>query len=377
MRRIVFILMAVVMMSSCKENVDTYVIHAKLSEVKDSTKVYLRYVVEDSVTIDSTYVNQGAFEFKNTYASPFRATIFVNHDNTAGLSRNVRDYQDVYVEKGIITIEGTDSIKKATVSGTKSNELKKEWADFSEALKNSTQQIYTQYYSLSDEEKTEEVRASYRNKFDSLRTEEKLLAQKFSELHYDSFFALDALYRTRIGYDPDANEADSLFKLFSEEVRNSYLGKDLSKKITIWKSTSVGELAPDFTQNDENNNPVKLSDYQGKYVLIDFWASWCGPCRQENPHVVKAFNEYKDKGFTILGVSLDDKREDWLKAIETDGLTWTQVSDLKGWKNQVAQNYAVSAIPTNYLLDPSGKILAKNLRGEALTETLGKYLDKE
>ncbi|MBD8390148.1 TlpA disulfide reductase family protein [Dysgonomonas sp. BGC7] len=377
MKRTVFILVGIILMSACKEKIDTYVVSAKLSEVKDSTKIYMRYMLGDSIKIDSTYINQGAFEFKSDYISPFRATIFVNHENKAGLSRDVRDYQDVYVEKGLITIEGTDSIKNAIVSGTKSNELKKEWVDFSKVLTDKRKLLYSQYYGLNDTDKTEDVKTLYKNKFDSLRNEEKLLAQKFSELHYDSFFALDALFRTRIGYDPDANEADSLFQLFSKDVKDSYLGQDFSKKITIWKSTSIGQQSPDFSQNDVNGNPIKLSDYKGKYVLIDFWASWCGPCRHENPHVVKAFNEYKDKGFTILGVSLDDKKEDWLKAIEADGLAWAQVSDLKGWKNEVAQNYAVSSIPTNYLLDTSGKIIAKNLRGDALKEALGKYLDNK
>ncbi|MPN63430.1 Thiol-disulfide oxidoreductase ResA [bioreactor metagenome] len=107
---------------------------------------------------------------------------------------------------------------------------------------------------------------------------------------------------------------------------------------------------------------------------MDFWASWCGPCRRENPFVVEAFEKYKDKNFTILGVSLDESKEDWLKAISDDKLAWAQVSDLKGWKNEVAASYAVRSIPSNFLLDPEGKIIEKNLRGEKLTEALEKYL---
>jgi peroxiredoxin len=144
------------------------------------------------------------------------------------------------------------------------------------------------------------------------------------------------------------------------------------------KVTAIGAIAPDFTLPDANGTPVTLSSYKGKYVLIDFWASWCGPCRQENPNVVKAYNKYKTKKFTIIGVSLDKPgaKDAWMSAIKNDGLTWTQVSDLQFWDNKAAKLYGITSIPQNFLLDPTGKIIAKNLRGGDLEAKLAEIFGK-
>ncbi len=171
------------------------------------------------------------------------------------------------------------------------------------------------------------------------------------------------------------SQQNSLFVDYAKEYLARYgddsvNAKNLEKQIKNAQSFIVGAESPDFAMNDLDGNEVKLSDFKGKVVLIDFWASWCGPCRKENPHVVKLYEKYKEDGFEILGVSLDNSKAKWEQAIAKDQLTWPQVSDLKGWKNEVAQMYSVKSIPHTVLLDNEGKILAHKLRGPALDNAL-------
>ena len=155
---------------------------------------------------------------------------------------------------------------------------------------------------------------------------------------------------------------------------NEFIAQQKQPKQVNIHTLEVGDIAPDFTLKDVNNKPVSLSSLKGKYVLVDFWASWCGPCRGENPFVVAAYSKFKNKNFTILGISLDEQRAEWINAIKEDQLSWLQVSDLEGMNSAVASMYGVDAIPYNVLLDPQGKIIATSLRGPALDKKLSEVL---
>ncbi len=177
------------------------------------------------------------------------------------------------------------------------------------------------------------------------------------------------LYRN-FAYRLEASEIQKNITVFTPEIQNTPYVENLKNYVVTLEKLSIGRKAPDFTLDNTDGKPVQFSSQLGKYVLLDFWASWCGPCRKENPNVVKAYQTYKDKGFDVFGVSLDKEKEPWLKAIEKDNLTWTHVSDLLYWQSAPAALYGVRAIPANYLIDPNGVIIAKNLKGEDLQNKL-------
>ena len=358
---------------------ETFVIKSKIGTLGAPARAYLLYQLGSNRVIDSAEITAGNFEFNGKVLNPVNAYLVIDRKG-AGFSHldNTADVLSFYIDKGEITVTTADSISKAQITGSPINDDNK--------------RLLTQLKPVIDEAKAlqfESVKASpaeqntaeFQNKMQArhkkLELEEKATLKKFIVANPSSYLSLLALYSVG-GPSPNPPEIDSLYKVLSPELKNTESARNFEKSLDALRSTAVGVMAPDFTQADVNGTPVKLSSFRGKYVLIDFWASWCGPCRQENPNVVKAYNRFKDKNFTILGVSLDktDGKANWLAAIKSDGLTWTEVSDLKFWNNEAAELYAVKSIPANFLIDPTGKIIARDLRGDDLENELQQVLGK-
>jgi len=211
----------------------------------------------------------------------------------------------------------------------------------------------------------------------SYKKDQGVKIDEFIKQHPNSLVSLYALYRD-FSYRLTPEEIKANLQLLNPSLQNTEYGNILKELVSTMERVAVGKKAPDFALKDPEGNVVKLSDRLGKgYLLVDFWASWCGPCRKENPNVVKVYSEYKDKGFDVFGVSLDASKEPWLKAIEKDHLTWTHVSDLQFWNNAAAKLYGIRSIPSNLLLDKEGVIIAKNLRGEELEAKLAELLSQK
>ena len=340
------------------------------------SKAYLGYPVDKKWSVDSAVVKNGRFEFKGTLPEPVRASLTFSHNGTALRKSRDASRKFFYLEKGTITVTTRDSATKIIVRGTPLN-------DENAKLEATLKPLSEQYEALT---KKHEARSEATPKdpghktqheatLASIETAQQKVRADYVKTHPDARFSLLVLQDLE-GPTPEIGAYAALYQGLSASVRSTLRGQRIGEQIKRLQKVAVGAIAPDFTQNTPDNLPVKLSSLRGQYVLIDFWASWCGPCRQENPNLVKAFNTYKDKVFTILSVSLDQEngREAWVKAIQKDNLTWTHVSDLKFWNNAVAQEYGVQAVPQSFLLDPSGKIVAINLRGEELQSTLDKLL---
>jgi peroxiredoxin len=367
LKNLSLIVLIAIAFTACKPK-DSFNIDGTFKNPGAEKKVFL-FGMQNSqmVAIDSTNLSEkGEFKFiRKTPSVDFFRVSIGNHEFML-IAKNGDDIKleaDLADKTMAYKISGANEVEKLSELNTLRNNFAKQveklQADFEAKVATQPQNRATIL---------EEMKPQYESYINQLNTSILKFA-KDNKGTLASFYAMNTL-------SPQEFEAELV--AFADEIKDEIKGNTtvdtFIKQMALLKTVQVGQVAPEFTINTADGKPVSLSSYKGKYVLVDFWASWCQPCRQENPNVVKVYNKYKTKNFDILGISLDTDKAAWLGAVKADGLTWTHVSELKDFNGETIKKYQVQAIPTSYLIDPAGKIAAKNLRGDELDGFLAKTL---
>ncbi|MBO9205067.1 MULTISPECIES: TlpA disulfide reductase family protein [Niastella] len=343
-----------------------FVITGTLTGLPDNAAVCLVDMNTPTDTLAKTKSAKGSFVLKGTIAEP----------NLYQLNFDVIGKKSVlFIGNDNVTIKGdVKNVQQFEVKGSPTNDDFNEFQKTFKPLFDKMSQLNQQLMGLQSapnaiKSTSDSLQTAYKKAYDAtVSAIDKFITEKKA-----SPVAPFLLLVTR-ELEQDPAMLEKRYAQLTPAVQQGFYGKVVQQGIADSKVGAIGSDAIEFTQADTTGKPVSLNSFRGKYVLVDFWASWCKPCRMENPNVVTAYNKFKSKNFTVLGVSLDRSREPWIQAIKDDGLQWTQVSDLQFWNNEVARMYKIESIPQNYLIDPNGKIVGKNLRGQELDAKLCELL---
>jgi peroxiredoxin len=360
MKKILFLLVVALAAFSCKSAKDEYSIKGTIAGA-ETGKVYLQKLVNGQPeNVDTADITGGKFSFTGKVTQP----------DIRFLRLNDRDYfAQFFLDNSSITIVANkDSVRNTKITGSPTQDVFHIYITEMEKLNKDVMALQEKYQtamSTGNTGEADKAKIDYQAMIDNNKVYTKNFVKDHSNSVVAAYIAL-----VQLANQMEGNELESLTNLFAPELATSEYVVKLKEMVAQLKKTETGAVAPDFTMNDPEGKPVSLSSLRGKVVMIDFWASWCAPCRQENPNVVKLYQQYHSKGFEIIGVSLDKTKEDWVKAIKDDQLSWIHVSDLQYWQNAIARQYGVNTIPQTYLLDKEGKIIAKGLRSEQLAAKL-------
>jgi len=361
----VLVASALTILSATFSFAQEFTVSGKLPGGPAGTKIYLQKAGNPPVSLDSTTLAaDGSFSIKGkeSEGGNFYMIDIANQQKVVMLVEGNEKLTLGVKADGALEITGSENMKYYNTLSQLNSEMA--------GKVNAWNEEYGVAEEKKDLKKQKEIRTAYeaaeKEQLGQIRT---LISEMGNSVV--AVFAANNFLNPEIDLELMSTVADKFEKSKPDsKIVQMYVGQ--MKRL---RGLAVGSVAPDFTLDSPEGEKVSLSDLRGQYVLIDFWASWCGPCRVENPNVVKMYNRYKDKGFTIYGVSLDKDKKAWVNAIEKDKLTWVHGSDLKYWQNEVAQSYGVTGIPATFLLDKEGKIIAKNLRGKALEDKLAELMD--
>jgi len=365
------ILMLVSLLSSAQEK--KFTIEGTLPVTTKKFNISLRW--NSGERNKEVKVSNGRFVISGTIDGPIKAMLRLsNQDPLLAKDVTISELMDnsleLFLDEGTITVISKTTLADAEVKGSMAVNDFQSFHIQTKGLTTLQSKIYEAKRFYSSNNESVKILNQMLNELSDLTYLEEM---KFVKEHPSSSVSL-YMVKKSLGYDINIVKALPMFSLLTDSLIQSVNGKKLKEIIETAKKSMIGAKAADFVQPDINGSNISLSSFKGKYVLVDFWASWCVPCRAEGPGMIKAYTKFKDKNFEIYSVTLDENKEKWLKAIKDDHYTWVQAGDMKGWENTAALEYGINAIPFNFLIDPNGIIISRNLKGEALEKKLEEVL---
>lgn len=350
-------LILVITLISCNSDNKGFTVTGLTSNLSDSTKIYLRNSSSSKIC-DSTMIFDNKFHFKGIVDSIESYTIH---------TKNFQDYKSLWIDNSNITLDASKSnLRIGKISGSHFQNLNSKYLELDDYFKFKMDSLNS---IIRNSNKADSIKLSQlQSKKDSIVVERQNAILSFMRNNPD--FYLNPYYLTFLMFTQPKQVTEKMFNAISKSTEESKWSIAISTFVNQSVDLKIGDQAIDFTLPDIKGNHYTLSSFKNKYVLLEFWASWCGPCRQENPNLLKMYKKYRNEGFEILGISLDEQKSLWESTIISDTLIWITVCDLKGNLGEVPITYQVYGIPTNYLIDPQGIIIDIDLRGEALQDKL-------